>query len=210
LLQHKLKLKINRLDIYNNSIKRHTGVSCTGHPRSGTHYITALISTNFLNDTDYLKIYKNHELPNIVQDKNVAYIHIWRDFDGTARSVFALKERFGLKTDSYENFLNRSYSAMWEPEDNDNVLTNARSLSKIGQFYGLSTFFKNISMTPREFWKYYNELWFEKARNSPNIISVKYNDMLDDFIGTMSYLANWLGSDTTDFIPIEAKVGWWK
>jgi len=189
---------------------KYTGIFCTGHPRSGTHYITALISTNFLNDSDYLKIYKNHELPGMVQDTDVAYFHIWRAFEGVAKSIFVLKERFGLNIDSYEAFMNRSYSAMWGIERPEDVLTNVRTLNEGARFNGISDFFKNADMTPREFWQYYNGLWFEKARDNPNIISIKYDDMLDDFIGTMSYIAIRLGSDMTEFKRIEKKVGWWK
>ena len=92
---------------------KYKNILSTGHPRSGTHYITALISVNFLDDTDYFKIYRNHELPDLVEDPDFAYLHIWRDFKAVSRSIYVLKERFGLDVDSYGQFLKRRYSDMW-------------------------------------------------------------------------------------------------
>ena len=189
---------------------KYRDIVCTGHPRSGTHYIAALISINFLDDEDYLKVYRNHELPGIVQDPNIAYFHIWRDFEGMARSIHVLKDRFGLSVDSYEQFLKTRYSDMWRMKKPNEVITNVRTLTGRARFEGISDFFKRVDMNPREYWGHYNNLWGESASKNNNVISVKYDDMLKDFEAAMSYIGTRLGSDITKFKRIERKVGWWK
>ncbi len=185
-------------------------VACTGHPRSGTHYITGLISTNFLGEIDYLQIYRNHEFPSIATDPNTIYFHIWRDFEGVARSLYMLKERFGLGVERYEDFLKTRYCDMWSVNEADSILTNARTLTAGAQFSGISDFFKKVDMRPKEFWLYYNKLWRNSAKENQNIISVKYDDMIAHFEGTMNRIANRLGSRVDKFKNIEKKIGWWK
>jgi hypothetical protein len=54
-------------------------IKVCGHRRSGTHYITALISVNFLNTPKYGKIYEKHKTPsklNIGRNKNTLFIYV--------------------------------------------------------------------------------------------------------------------------------------
>lgn len=185
-------------------------VLCTGHPRSGTHYISALISVNFLQDRDYFKIYRNHEFPDLVQDPDVAYVHIWREFVPMAQSIYVLKERFGLCVDSFSDFLNSRYRDMWHLGDPDTVITNARNLTAQAKLTGISDFFKDVNMTPREFWAHYNERWMKSGEKHPNVFSVKYDDMVTHFQSTMASIAQSLGSEVKRFENIDQKVGWWK
>jgi len=189
---------------------RYRQILCTGHPRSGTHYITALISINFLDDADYLKIYRNHEFPDLVQDANTAYIHIWRDFEGIAKSIYVLKDRFGLDVGSYEEYLKGRYSDMWKMKDPDKVVINARNLWGRVKIKGVSDFFKGVDMKPQEFWEHYNGVWLEWAKENLNVLSVKYDDVVDNFKSTMVSIAVRLGSDLTEFENIARKVGFWK
>jgi len=189
---------------------RYRNIFCTGHPRSGTHYITALISTNFLNDSDYLKIYGNHALPWIARDPQIAYIHIWREFEGVARSLFLLKERFGLKVADYEMFLKTPYKDMWVEQRSDSIVTNVRTLSGSGTYNGAVDFFRGVDMTPQDFWEFYNRAWNAAREKSPNIISLKYDDILKDFDGTMARVGKMLNCDVGRFKNIDRKVGWWK
>ena len=185
-------------------------IFCTGHPRSGTHYITALVSTNFQDDSDYLKIYGNHALPRIARDPRVAYIHIWRDFEGVAKSIFVLKERFGLKAADYEAFLKTPYKDMWAKKNPDSIVTNVRTLSGSAKYLGAVDFFKGVDMTPRGFWEFYNRSWVDAKVKHPNIISVKYDDILKNFDGAMTDIGKMLHCDVGSFKNIDRKVGWWK
>jgi hypothetical protein len=192
------------------TVMKYKEIFCTGHPRSGTHYITALVSTNFQDDSDYLKIYGNHALPRIARDPHVAYIHIWRDFEGVAKSIFVLRERFGLKAANYEAFVKTPYKDMWVKREPDNIVTNVRTLSGSAKYLGAVDFFKEVDMTPRGFWEFYNRSWVDSRKKSPNIISVKYDDILKNFHGAMTDIGKMLHCDVGSFKNIDRKVGWWK
>lgn len=185
---------------------KYKNIVCIGHPRSGTHYITALISTNFLNDPDYLKIYGNHGLPQIACDPNVVYIHIWREFKGVAKSIYVLRESFGLDVDSYVT----RYKDMRKIKRPNKLITNVRTLAKNTIFPGVVDFFQEVDMKPQEYWEYYNTLWANSRKNNPNIVSIKYNNVLEDFNGTMAYIAESLDSDVAYCNNITRRVGWWK
>lgn len=183
---------------------------CTGQPRSGTHYITALISYNFLGEKDYLKIYRSHESVQLVQNNETAYFYIWREFEPMAKSVYELKERFGLKVGSFETFLHKRYCDMWTMGDPDEISVNARNLLGRTRVKGISDFFKNIDMDPKQFWEYHNSLWNQCAESNSNVIVIKYEDVLRDFKGEMDQIAQKIGSDKRDFKNIETKIGYWK
>jgi hypothetical protein len=189
---------------------KYSDIVCAGHPRSGTHYITALISINFLDDVDYLKVYRNHELPQIVRDPDVGYIHIWRDFEGVAKSIYVLRERFGLDVADYEEFIATPYRDMWMARKSHSVVTNVRTLTGSARYPGAVDFFKEVDMTPRDYWEFYNRSWIEWRDKNSNIISVKYEDVLEDFGGTMAYVAEMLHCDVGHFKNIDRRVGWWK
>ena len=189
---------------------KYKALLCTGQPRSGTHYITAVISYNFLNDKDYLKIYRSHESVRLVQNVETAYFYIWRDFEPMARSIYQLKERFGLKVRSFREFLSRRYCDMWAMGDPDKISINARNLWGRTRVKGISDFFRNIDMLPQQFWEHHNDLWDQCAKNNANVIVVKYDDVLRDFEGEMKRVAKKIGSDKNEFKNIERKIGYWK
>ncbi|MBC8176312.1 MAG: hypothetical protein H8E19_02830 [Deltaproteobacteria bacterium] len=222
---------------------KYKNIVCIGHPRSGTHYITALISTNFLNDPDYLKIYGNHGLPQITCDPNVVYIHIWRAFKEVAKSIYVLKERFGLDVGSYEEFLKTRYKDMRKIEKYKKLMTNVRNLARNTKFpaavhffqeverrikklnkpatnvrtltgnvkfAGENRFFHEVDMKPQEYWEHYTTLWANSRGKNSNVVSIMYNNMLEDFDGTMTYIAESLDSDVVQFSNLTKRVGWWK
>ena len=222
---------------------KYRDIVSVGHPRSGTHYITALISTNFLNDPDYLKIYGNHGLPPIACDPSIAYVHIWREFTEVAKSIYMLKERFGLDIGSYEEFLGTLYKDMWIRKKTNKLITNARTvarnvkfsgavhfLQKIERrikkpskvltnvrtltgntiFSGVNDFFQDVDMRPQEYWGQYNTLWANSKEKNSNVVSIKYNNVIDDFNGAMAYIAEFFDSDIAQFKNINIRIGWWK
>lgn len=185
-------------------------ILCTGHPRSGTHYITAIMSLNFLDDEDYLNIYRNHELPDIVTDDHTAYLYIWRRFEDVSKSIYLLKERFGLQVNSYEAFIESRYSHMWRNESPDHVVTHVRTLNQKATLNGVSDFFQEIDMTPAEYWIYYNKKWAACAEKHSNVFGICYDEMVNNFEGTMQSIALKLGSHRRRFKNINRKIGWWK
>ena len=187
---------------------KYKNMNVIGYRRSGTHYVTAVLSKNFFNEDEYLKYYQKHKIPNQFNFKNdTAYICVKRNFEDIAKSIFKMRKRFGLKKDNFDKFLMTPYNKMW----NSNVgkfsvkvetLTNQKIVSKVGG--GL----KSINLIPRKHWGQYYISWMkiENARN--NVKIVNYEDFVEDFDGTMSKMADFFGSDKKEFINIEKKVGW--
>jgi len=60
-------------------MKKFKELKVCGHRRSGTHYITALISLNFLESYDYIKIYEKHKTPkklDVKDRKHIFFIYV--------------------------------------------------------------------------------------------------------------------------------------
>lgn len=187
---------------------RFSKISVCGHRRSGTHYVAALISTNFLKNNNYMNIYEKHKLPEKfkLENKQNAIIVVKRNFKDTAKSIFKMRNRFGLKTDNYINFLNSTYKEMWNPDLKVKIdvvtLTNKKTVDKVGGG-GL----KNINKTPKDYWDYYYNKW-HACLNYNNVMMVSYEDICNKFEDTMEELASFLGSKNKKFKKIEEKIGW--
>jgi len=187
--------------IYNN-------IKITGHQRTGTHYIAALICLNFLDTKEYVKYYANHKMPSMAKNKNIAYIYTWRDFDSTSKSVIKMRGRFGLQTDSYDEFLNTKYSVMWA--DTKYIPINVKDLyGNVVKTDKVSTYFRNIHKTPKEWWSLYYQKWDASAKSNSNIIRINYNDVMADFDKTLLELSVKLGSKIKIFEDIKERVGWY-
>lgn len=187
---------------------KYNSIRITGHQRTGTHYIAALICTNFLNTKDYVKYYLNHKPPSVATNNNIAYVYTWRDFNNTSRSIFKMRARLGLQVDDYDKFLNTKYSDMWSAVKYGTI--NVRDLDgNIRKADRVSTAFTNIHYTPIEWWTLYHGGWNVASKNKSNIIRVSYNDLIDNFDDSMTEIATRLGVDNRAFNNIENKVGWY-
>lgn len=182
------------------------------HPRTGSHYAAALISTNFFNEQNYLKFYRGH-LPygmslnpkRATTNSNTAFIYIRRNFNDTAKSIFKLRDRFGLNVPNYDKFMITPYSKMWSGHKEVKVIRE--TLTDLEKVEGISSFFRNVSMTPKDYHKWHFESW-SKIKQQNNIFIISYDKLKEDFNAEMSRLAKFLGSDKTNFINIDKKVGW--
>lgn len=184
-------------------------LAVTGHQRSGTHYITALISLNFLGNKNYVRIYKNHKKPNIARNENVAYIYTFRDFKSVAKSMFVMRKSFGLNNvDTFKNFLKNRYCDMWKPERDFkvNVMDLRGNLRKEDYITG---FFSKLKYTPEEWWKIYYKMWDEAEKKKENVIRVSYNDLKNNFHENMLDLSLKLGLNKKSFKNITKKLGWY-
>jgi len=187
---------------------KYSNMIVTGHQRSGTHYITALISLNFLNNKDYVKIYKNHQFPNIVRNNNIAYIYTWRDFDSIAKSIFTMRKVFGLNVIDFKTFLEMKYCHMWK--SNKNSVVNVNDLKgNLRKTNYVSKYFRKRKYTPKEWWNFYYGKWEAAEKKHSNIIRVSYNNIINDFDNTMLYIENKLGMKGSHFKKISEKVGWY-
>jgi hypothetical protein len=185
-------------------------IKVCGYRRSGTHYVTAIISTNFLDDPEYNRIYEKHRVPDKLKvhlNPKVAYVCVKRNFDDTIKSIFNMRDRFGLDVKSLKEMKAKTYKKMFNPKMGKTsmlvkTLSKTRTVNKIGG--GL----KNIALTPEAHWKMYYHLWESASRAYPNVYIISYDDLKIDFTSTMRSLATWLGSNVTKFNNIPQKIGW--
>lgn len=188
---------------------RFSSLRLTGHQRSGTHYVAAVISLNFLGSFDYKNIYLNHKLPEVVKIKNIGYLYVFRNFNDVANSVFKMRGRFGLQANDFNSFLNTKYNKMWsnEPYNGINIYdVDGRHKTD----FKVSNYFKKIKHTPKEWWTRYYKSWEKAERKKPNVIKVSYDHLINDFEAEMTHICRTLAcpKPLTGFKNIERRIGW--
>ena len=187
-------------------------VSVYSHPRSGTHYVTALISTNFYDDDDYMKYCNGHQPfagsplnASFAKGQKKKFIYIHRRFDGVAKSIFILRNRFGLKVNSYDKFLNRTYKSMWSRRLNVDV--KEETLTGKKYFSSVSNMFRGVDKTPEQYHKWHQAQW-SQISGLPNIHLVSYDSLMSDFDAEMSKISKFLGKSNNKFKNIDRQIGW--
>lgn len=191
-------------------------VQVCGHPRSGTHYITGLIHLNFFNNSgNYIKHYGGHGLGNkkagqrARHNLDTAYVYIWRNFEDVSKSIFKMRLRFGIPRQiTYEEFIAYKYSRMWTKQIGNFVIKVRNLNGNIKYAESVTSMFKNIQLTPKEYWKLHLKSWFELAKEIKNVMIVSYDELKNDFNGTMKELACYLGADKLTFLDIREQIGW--
>ena len=200
-------------------MKRYNSFSIISHPRSGSHYAAALVAKNFFGTDDYLKFYGGHGFNFKAMEKRIAskpkclYIYIWRSFENVAKSIFVLRDRFGLDTDDFETFLKTPYSKIWSNKIEVNAIVR-ETLLVSENMNTVDPLFRKIDMLPEEFHKkhvkYYQELYFTHK----NTMSLVYDNLINSekyFKNTMNMLSIlFLGELKKDYIDIDKKIGWKK
>jgi len=190
-------------------MKKSKEIALTAHQRSGSHYVAALITINFLGHKNHGSIHHNHILPNRMLKKDSKfYVYVWREFDGIAKSMFTMRKTFGLNNvKNFETFLKSRYCDMWDPQKHDGVkVADLRGNSRTDDY--VTQFFRNRQYTPKEWWEFYYGSWDRQAMKRKNVIKVSYNDLLNNFEKAMIELAIKLKSENRTFQNIDKKIGW--
>ncbi|MEM9829426.1 MAG: sulfotransferase domain-containing protein [Bacteroidota bacterium] len=188
------KLRFNEVRIY-------------AHQRSGSNYLAELIDSNFIESGSYKNVYGGHALPSEVDIDNpsIGYIYLYRDFDKVAQSVFKLRNTFGLDVNDYNRFLDTRYSEMFNP--------HLKAIHQVKHHNGMkyesrvSEYFRNIHMTPREFYDLHISAW-ENYSESENILVISYEGLTGGFGNTMLRISDFLGAKISEFSNISEKVGY--
>lgn len=186
------------------------------HPRSGSHYLAALIAKNFFNTEAYFNFYGGHGTNfdsmerRVRNTQDTIFFYIWRDFESVARSIFVLRNRFGLKVDDYEKFLNTSYHKMWCPDlEVDVVRETLTSFEHINTVDNL--FKKMVNRTPFDYHHEHFMFWHRLGIGYKNVAIIYYGNLTDPkyFLKTMNYINSFFSlEDRNIFINIDKKVGW--
>ncbi len=190
-------------------------VEVKGHQRAGNHYLAYLINENFFNYDNFYKLFRkgSHQFGNKHGEfrDDTLYIYIHREFEATARSLFKIRGRFCIGTDDINDLLGNkpmsSYASKEKPTDIQLDKYTAEAFKKAGDSINRKSQFTYQfgSLSLKEWHTKHINSWLNI--NKENIIYIKYEDLINDFNNTMLYIAKKLGSDKTEFINIEKKVG---
>jgi hypothetical protein len=175
--------------------------------------MTSVIAKNFFKKTDYLPFYRNHVFGSSVEGEiashpKILYIYAWRTFIPCMKSIYKLKNRFGLKVDTYDKFLDTPYNKMWT-ESGDRELVYYNYLTARGNERDISYYFRSTERTPGAQWQFMKDWWRDMAQDHPNVTLLCYDDMINRFEETMDSLAKRLGMPAKDkYLNEFERVGW--
>jgi hypothetical protein len=174
-----------------------------GHPRSGSHFLTALIAVNFFNTNNYIQFYGGHADKFRDSFKNKKIIYSWRNFEETSQSIFKIRKRFGICTDNFTEFLNRPLKDLWsnnlEFEIKVDYITEQKIVNKVDALW------KNTNKTLYDYWFDHINYWTKRE----DVLSIKYEDLMKSNETELKKVANFIGKEElVEIKRIDEKVGW--
>lgn len=181
-----------------------------GHPRSGTHYVAALVDQNLYDGSDYLRHYQR-KYPHATADRLESIrgqnrwlpVYVYRDCMDVMRSVFSMRGRFGLNVNDFQTFLRSVYSDMWT--DNMDFVIDADFIHWQKQSSKVARLFENVDETPIEYWRRHTSGWLRHNEVFP----VSYDKVKNDPLTFLQDLACALDMERpTEVTEIERRVGW--
>ena len=180
---------------------KYKNVKVVGHPRSGSHYLAQLLNINFYHHHDYLTLYAGHSKGHIawLKQPSTAIIYIYRDNTDTIKSMFKLRDRFGLVAKDIKEFRTKRLSQMHNANIESKAIFKGKIVTVVDRY--LST----IHLTIDEYLDEHKSYWSKKAS-----FVVKYDALLEPhFQPTMLAIADFLGSENGEFIRETKRIGWY-
>lgn len=174
-------------------------VSVKGHPRSGTHYLRRVVSLNF---RVRMSNQNHHGLPSRKNTRKVIYIR--RDFEDVAKSIWDLRERFGAGAETFEDFKDTPWKQQFRRFE-PSLLELGSHRRRKTKMVKTDAMFKKQSRTPREYHAMHIAAW----ERCPDVLIVDYEKLTSSFEEEMSRVAEFLGSDVSEFKDIP-RTGPWK
>lgn len=166
----------------------------TGHPRSGTNYLAAVVAKNF-----GLEKYLSHKRPNQLSEahQKCRIFYIWRNFEDVAKSFMARSDnRVSLET--YRSTTWNELYDIFHKEPSD-------SYPK-GKWPGWVERAERKTMTPEQWWGRHVSEWLDFAEQNGKVYILRYEDLTSDFNGTVREMASWLGVKRDSFVNVSEKV----
>jgi hypothetical protein len=158
------------------------------YPRSGTHYLTAVLETNFGAAAWWRE--DAHQLPGDLGTGH-RHFYIHRNFEDVARSFLARDRNSTefevFQTTPWVELFNLGYLRD-SPRRKEWIVSEHRNL------------------TPYEFWELHVASWSNAAASRNDVYLVAYEDLMQDFHSTLLKMSQWLGSDKVTFKNVVKKV----
>ena len=170
------------------------------HPRAGSHYLAKLLNINFFNKKSYLDLYAGHAKTHVTHltVPSTAVFYIYRDNPSTIKSMYVLRDRFGLIADSLEEFKSKKLSNMHSRNIKSKAIFNGELITEV------DTYFCNVNLTIEEYLNEHKKFWKPRA----NFI-IFYPALIEDFENCMYAINQFLEGDKTEFIRETKRIGWY-
>ncbi len=183
-----------------------------GHPRSGNHYLSALLKKNRFgpmkgDDPNWRKEYGRTGSPHgwpppfegeILEnlfEKDHRFFYIWRSYRGVGPSFLAKEKEAGrIRLDVTLPHLS---CTPWEDLVKEGAVENKLLNRWVRE--------DRRHMTPYECWKDHVSKWLNFAQHRTDVYAVRYEALLSDFQGTMSRMSEWVGLEKEVFENVTKK-----
>lgn len=186
-------------------------VTVSSHPRAGSHWVMRLIDINFFNGANYLKHYGGHpfgDSPRVDQfltKLNNLTVYVSRDTMHSARSIFKMRNRFGLGVDNFRDFLITPLRDMW----NGQLVTTAVRdiITDRTMEYNVDRLFAGLDETVVQYIDRHKLTW-ERHTCLPHFCHLTYDGLVNNFNEEMKKLAHHFDPGRTEFKDETTRVGW--
>lgn len=189
-----------------------------GHPRNGTHYVALLIKEALFPKAtgDYLEHYGGHipygwHRKDIMDNIMTPAVYVYRNPDDALKSLFGIRNRFGIGISDFDQFLQTRYQNMFDP----NIDAYVEYHDKDGEIKDFRVevcdLFADVAMTPPEYHEWHFDVWRTARDLKPSLVKIVEYDELVNAKGKdrLEYLASVLNAKIEkDSVFINNKVGW--
>lgn len=186
-------------------------VKIPGHQRSGSHWINRLIDINFFNGSDYTRHYGGHPWGNearanqYLNTKGQAVFYTHRNLEDAINSAYRIRHRLGLDEDDYEKFKTTPMKNMHNKNLKAEAIVNDAKNTRVVRT--VDTLLEHRTETIGEYLSAHYNSW-KVHEDKDNFMFICYDDLVNDFQGTMLKIAKFLGSNKTEFVDETKRVGW--
>lgn len=189
-----------------------------GHPRSGTHFVAALIKKAFFPDAKgtYLDYYGGH-IPygwrrrEILDNIHLPAVYVKRNEKDTLSSLLKMRSRFGIGVSDYDQFIRTRYCDMYDPNQDIYIeLRDDRNATKDFRVE-VCNMFADVRMTPPEYHWWHWHTWQTARDQNPGkqIVAVDYDSLVKHGNVPNEILAKLLSAEcVNDQIVFDNKIGW--
>lgn len=192
------------------------------HPRSGTHYLMAVLNANFIHKPSIWEVewghlregkgrkvmsYPLHGLPDTFKENDLPHLYIWRNFEDVAKSILRMPDRFGIhrKDLTVTEFSDTPWGELHTP--GTRWAWQIDGETKRGKGSAFSSALPPPDMTPYEYWKNHVSSWIDFAGHRTDVYVVDYGLLVSSFQETTSDIATWLGEEVREFVNVNEKIG---
>lgn len=182
------------------------------HPRSGTHFVAALLGVNLYNISDQRKLltkYVHNPPSDAKYDHKIIYVY--RDFDGVAKSLWNMRHHMRLDAENFDSFISKDISDLeYKIDKVEFSFTNAKGAMTIVKKRPFGHF-RNALCKRHNLQQYHAERlrqWFQSGKAD---LFIKYEDLVSSKKNRIRFLeraAELAGREFRELKEIEYSVGW--